>query len=64
MNKEKYLRLIETKEIKSALKKPDNKKSSSKDEVMRSYIKENYNTSSLFSNNQKTFFEFVFSLTK
>jgi len=62
MDKEKYLRLIENNEIKADLKKPENKKSSAKDEIIRSYIKQHYKASNFFSDNQKIFFAFVFSL--
>jgi hypothetical protein len=62
MNMDKYLELIERKEIKTKLLKSENKKSSAKDEIIRSYIKEHYKKASLFSDNQKNFFEFVFSL--
>lgn len=62
MDMNKYLALINTNEVKTELLKPINKKSTLKDKVLRSYIKKNYKVSSLFSDNQKTFFEFVFSL--
>jgi hypothetical protein len=54
--------LIDIKEVKTKLQQPANKKSSAKDEIIRNYIKQNYKSSSLFSDNQKIFFEFVFSL--
>jgi hypothetical protein len=62
MDMNKYFELINTEEIKVELLKPENKKSSAKDEIIRAYIKEHYKVSPLFSDNQKTFFEFVFSL--
>tara|TARA_R110000868_G_scaffold136272_1_gene349172 strand:- start:1705 stop:2508 length:804 start_codon:yes stop_codon:yes gene_type:complete len=62
MDMNKYLELIDSKEIKTELIKTGNKKSSAKDEIIRDYIKKHYKTSSLFSEEQKTFFEFVFSL--
>jgi len=62
MDMNKYLELINTKEIKNELLKPINNKSSAKDEIIRNYIKEHYKNSSIFTPNQKTFFEFVFSL--
>ena len=39
MNKAKYLKLIESEEIKIELQKPENKMSSAKNEVFRNYIK-------------------------
>ena len=39
MNKAKYLKLIESDEIKIELQKPENKMSSAKNEVFRNYIK-------------------------
>ena len=62
MNKEKYLSLISSKGINSELKNQENKKSLAKNEIIRDYIKANYKVSSMFSDNQKTFFEFVFGL--
>lgn len=62
MDKEKYLALISNKEIKVELKKPENTKSLVRDEFIRNYIRTNYKISSLFSKNQKIFFEFVFGL--
>lgn len=63
MDKKKYLKLIKNKELKVELQHSENKKSSAKDEIIRNYIKENYKTSSLFSDNQKLFFDFVFKLS-
>ncbi len=62
MDMNKYLKLIDSKEIKAQLAHSINKKSHKKDEIIRSYIKENYITSPIFSDDQKSFFEFVFSL--
>lgn len=57
MNKSKYESLI--KDLGVQLK---NVKSKQKDNLIRQHIKEIYQNSDLFSENQKTFFEFVFSL--
>ena len=57
MNKDKYESLIKNLSVK--LKSV---KSKQKDNLIRKHIKEIYQTSDLFSDNQKTFFEFVFSL--
>lgn len=57
MNKSKYESLI--KGLSLRLKTV---KSKQKDNLIRKHIKEIYQTSDLFSDNQKTFFEFVFSL--
>ncbi|MFI1743248.1 hypothetical protein [Thalassobellus sediminis] len=57
MNKDKYESLI--KDLSVKLKSV---KSKQKDNLIRQHIKEIYQTSDLFTNNQKTFFEFVFSL--
>ena len=57
MNKSKYESLI--KDLSVKLKSV---KSKQKDNLIRQHIKEIYQTSNLFSDNQKTFFEFVFSL--
>lgn len=57
MNKSKYESLI--KDLSVQLK---NVKSKQKDNLIRQHIKEIYQNSDLFSENQKTFFEFVFSL--
>jgi hypothetical protein len=62
MDINKYLELINIKEVRLELLKHVNKKSSEKDEIIRNYIKHNYKSSILFTDNQKTFFEFVFSL--
>ncbi len=62
MDIDNYLTLISINEVKQRLNKEVNKKSSAKDEVIRSYIKENYNTSTLFSDKQQLFFDFVFRL--
>lgn len=57
MNKSKYESLI--KDLSVKLKSV---KSKQKDNLIRQHIKEIYQTSDLFSDNQKTFFKFVFSL--
>lgn len=57
MNKSKYESLI--KDLSVKLKSV---KSKQKDNLIRQHIKGIYQTSDLFSDNQKTFFEFVFSL--
>lgn len=57
MNKSKYEVLIE--DLSVNLKSV---KSKQKDNLIRQHIKEIYQNSDLFSDNQKTFFEFVFSL--
>jgi hypothetical protein len=62
MDIDQYLEVVNTDIIKKEFLNPKNKESSRKDEIIRSYIKEYYKTSSLFSDNQKVFFEFVFQL--
>lgn len=57
MNKSKYESLI--KDLSVKLKSVNSKQ---KDNLIRQHIKEIYQTSDLFTDNQKTFFEFVFSL--
>ena len=47
---------------KEELNKAENKKSSAKDEVIRSYIREHYKQPDLFLDKQIAFFEFVFKL--
>lgn len=59
MNKDRYERLIKDLSIK--LKSV---KSKQKDNLIRQHIKEIYQTSDLFLESQKTFFEFVFNLKK
>ena len=64
MDKEKYLKLVNTSDIKDDFKKEANKKSSSKDEVIRGYIKKHYKVPKLFSEDQVAFFDFVFELER
>lgn len=59
MTKEKYENLVV--DLKSKLSSTD---SQEKDNIIRNHIKQIYSTSDLFLDNQKTFFEFVFSLKK
>ncbi|MEP2936362.1 MAG: hypothetical protein ABJM06_11855 [Gilvibacter sp.] len=58
MNKSKYQGLI--KDLSVKLKSVNSKQ---KDNLIRQHIKVIYQTSDLFTDNQKTFFEFVFSLS-
>lgn len=57
MTKHKYESLIEV-----LIEQLQNVKSKQKDNIIRQHIISTYSTSTLFSENQKTFFEFVFSL--
>lgn len=57
MTKEKYESLVV--DLNEQLNYVESKQ---KDNLIRQHIKEIYQTSDLFTNNQKTFFEFVFSL--
>lgn len=64
MDQEKYIELIKTDEIEKLFiksKRGDNT-SSNTDGIIRNYIKAHYTSSSLFTENQKIFFEFVFNL--
>lgn len=66
MDIDKYLELIQTNEIQIELEKLENSneknKSIGKDEKIREFIKRNYAKSELFTQIQKEFFGFVFSL--
>ena len=57
MTKHKYESLIEV-----LIEQLQNVKSKQKDNIIRQYIISTYSSSTLFSENQKIFFEFVFSL--
>lgn len=65
MNKEDYIQLINTPQIQKGFKdlnKQSKNKSEDKDNVIRNYLRENYNNTTLFTQNQKDFFEYVFKL--
>jgi uncharacterized protein YjgD (DUF1641 family) len=59
MTKEKYENLVEGLSMRL-----NNIESKQKDDVIRQHIKEIYQTSDFFSDNQKTFFDFVFRLNR